>query len=191
MKTLNVKMLSLLFVSLGMLFACSDDDNGGLYQEPRSLNAMDETAIPVTLDLALRLDEAVESLSCGEGNLFYAHSGESEAPTLGDYSLDLSYCGAPREETLSNIEVTITDANNNKLFLQQKVDTAASDGLPTRGSNNDNALSNNNEVLILEITGGTGVYNNYTGEISSRLPANFSAGVPSVNMTFTGYLMQQ
>lgn len=191
MKTLNVKMLSLLFVSLSMLLSCSDDDNGGLYLEPRSLDANDQSAIPVTLDLSLRLDEAVESLTCGEENLFYAHSGEGQAQTLGDYSLDLSYCGTPREGTLSNIDVTITDANNNKLFLQQKVNAQAADGLPTMGANNDNAMNNNNEVLVLEITGGTGIYDNYSGEISSRLPANFSAGIPAVNMTFTGYLMQQ
>lgn len=180
MRTPNLRMLFTLLVTISMMYSCSDDDAESLIT-PRALPQPD-TSLAINLDIGLALDAVAETLTCGEGWYFYEHSGDGNTEVIGDFSLDLTYCGTPRNAILSEIDVVITDQNGDQIYLQRNNDEGDS---TVRSGNNNTA---NSRTLVLDVTGGTGAYQNYTGTLVSYLPDNFHAGITAITLTFSGNL---
>ncbi|WP_224490878.1 hypothetical protein [Robertkochia flava] len=202
MKTFNLNRLFTLLCIAGLLLSCSNDDVDdltGTPPTPRNLNEpLNDAPTPVDLSFTANLNSLSQDQGCGGGNFLFQHSGQGSSAVLGNYSVDISYCGVPQTAGISGIEIIIEDASGNQLFLREKDENASNDNEGNSFVNNsgvtdtnfpgNGVLNEDNDLLQLEITGGTGQYSSAEGSFTTRLGTGFQAGASMTRFSLNGII---
>lgn len=197
MKTLHVKYLFTVLLCAGLAWSCSNDDDAIVAEEPQTPNPRVATptaqVTSVSLNFVVTLDTYANTSSCGEGNYLYQHSGEGSNSTFGDYSITLTYCGQPNSFNAYGLEVVIQDSNGDQITLAQAgnsiIPSPVVNGVnqsPNDITDEDGTSIQDADLLVLEVTNGTGAYSNAQGEFSTRLRQGLNVGAQNANFSFSG-----
>lgn len=199
MKTFNVKYLFTVLLCTGLLLSCSNDDDALVADEPQTPNPRVATpttdATAVSLNFAVSLDTYANTSTCGAGNYLYQHSGEGSNNTFGDYTITMSYCGQPNSFNAYDLEVVIQDSNGDQLILSQAANSIIPAPVVSGVNQTPNTLTDEDgisiqdaDLLVLEVTNGTGAYSNAAGELSSKLRQGLNVGAENATFSFSGRL---
>lgn len=200
MKTFNVKYLFTVLLCTGLVLSCSNDDDAALVaDDPQTPNPRVATptsqVTSVSLNFAVTLDTYANTSSCGDGNYLYQHSGAGSNSTFGDYSITLTYCGQPNSFNAYDLEVVIQDSNGDQITLSQAGDSfipsPVENGVNQSPNDITDAFGNSiqdADLLVLEVTNGTGSYSNAQGEFSTQLREGLNVGAQNANFSFSGRL---
>ncbi|THD67380.1 hypothetical protein E7Z59_06880 [Robertkochia marina] len=199
MKTINVKYLFTVLLCTGLVLSCSNDDDAIVADDPQTPNPRVATptseVTSVSLNFAVSLDTYTDSSTCGDGNYFYQHSGEGSNGTFGDYSITLTYCGQPNSFNAYDLEVVIQDSNGDQITLSQAADSFIPEPVVNGVNQSPNDITDADgnsihdaDLLVLEVTHGTGSYSNAQGEFSTQLRQGLNVGAQNAAFAFSGRL---
>ena len=200
MKTINLNRLITLLCVTGLLLSCSnDDDITSVDPTPRNFNAPSgNEAVPIDLNFTVNLDGQSEGQGCEPGSYLFQHSGSGTNDVLGNYTVDISYCGQPQSVTVSSIEVVLEDDGGNKIYLNQRPNSSSGGDQDNFGNNvsggtpgiytGNGGVNHDDELLVFEVSGGTGIYSSAEGTLTSKLSPGFQAGAEMSNFLISGLI---
>lgn len=194
MKTFNFRAVVTIILTAGLLLACSNDDDALTSSEPDPVVTPDPRGfsgqdIPVSVEAEFTLTSSSPNGTCGPSTNTYQHTGSGSSAVLGEFTAEISYCASANSRYLQDVELIIEDAENNQLFLSQVVveEPAPLPGDPLNGDQ----VQPSSEFLVLEVTGGTGIFSGITGELSTRTTSTIEAGARNSSISLSGILRQQ